>query len=530
MATDFSYNGKTIDSNGGFKPSGKNTPIDVRTRVNTFADIASIPVPYIGMIITVLEDETNSNKMTDYKVLSLKANASGIANSVIDQVQRYVDYLGASSGGSISQEDINTAINNYFVEHPVQNGATTEQAAQIQANKTAIDGLTKEVNDIKNTELENLNTAINTLETVIGDKTGLPSGDANVIASINRIDEKTGSGSGLTDEQLNKLNSIDNKVDKVKGKTLTTNDYTNEEKQTVASLKTTVGDTSSGLVKDVTDLKNNGVSQDNINSAVEKYMQNNPIKTEDYDPNNVFFIGNMDTNITTDGLVIWLYKDIVQDRILYDLSGNDNDVALNPGVSVTNNGISVNSDNGIVYSIIDIPETEIITMEFTAKITGAEITGSGATPITTYDLGGKCGMKICISNNLYTTANVMCESGSGTFKSKTGGNTSLIRIPGIVFNKPFHFLFRYNSELARVDIFVDGVNNDYYIDVSSVGAPKLTVSKLGFFTRGIEGNPINNFKNFEIYDIKAYNKMLSDEEILINYNNLIKNGVIVNEQ
>ena len=54
-------------------------------------------------------------------------------------------------------------------------------------------------------------------------------------------------------------------------------------------------------------------------------------------------------------------------------------------------------------------------------------------------------------------------------------------------------------------------------------------SKLGFFTRGIERNPINHFKNFEIYDIKAYNKMLSDEEILINYNNLIKNGVIVNE-
>ena len=60
MATDFTYGNKTIDSNGGFKPSGKNTPIDVRTRVNTVADIASIPVPYIGMIITVLEDETNS--------------------------------------------------------------------------------------------------------------------------------------------------------------------------------------------------------------------------------------------------------------------------------------------------------------------------------------------------------------------------------------------------------------------------------------------------------------------------------------
>ena len=217
MATDFGYGGKTINSNGGFKPSGKNTPIDVRTRVNTFADIASVPVPYIGMIITVLEDETNSNKMTDYKVLSLKANASGIANSVIDQVQRYADYLGASSGGSVSQEDINTAVNNYLTEHPVSSGATAEQAAQIEANRAAIgdenSGLIKKVNDIENTELQNLNTAIQTLETLVGvdetlgDKSGLPSGDANVIASINRIDRKTTTGNGLTSEQAQQLST-----------------------------------------------------------------------------------------------------------------------------------------------------------------------------------------------------------------------------------------------------------------------------------------------------------------------------------
>ena len=290
MATDFGYNGKTINSNGGFKPSGKNTPIDVRTRVNTFADIASIPVPYIGMIITVLQDETNSNKMTDYKVLSLKANASGMAKSVVDRVQRYVDYLGASSGGSVSQEDINTAVNNYLTEHPVSRGATAQQAAQIEANKTAIgdsnSGLIKEVNDIKNTELQNLNTAIQTLETLVGvdetvgDKNELPSGDANIIASINRIDSKTSTGgTGLTSEQEAKLNSIDNKVDKIDGKGLSTNDYTTEEKATLSNLKTAVGDTNSGLIKDVKDLKTNGVSQDNINSAIENYLQEHPVQS-----------------------------------------------------------------------------------------------------------------------------------------------------------------------------------------------------------------------------------------------------------
>ena len=221
MTTDFNYNNKTIDSSGPIKPSGKDQPGDPRIRVESYSDIESIPNPYVGMIITVKMDETNQNKMTDYKVLSLKANTLGVANSVIDRVQRYVDYLGVStggsvdlsgyatkdelnskantsdiptntselyndsgfltsipseyvtetemneaianvsSGGSISQEDINTAVNDYLTKHPVSGGATAEQAAQIQANKTAIgdtnSGLIKEVNDLKNANGTSIN-------------------------------------------------------------------------------------------------------------------------------------------------------------------------------------------------------------------------------------------------------------------------------------------------------------------------------------------------------------------------------------
>ena len=135
MATDFNYGNKTIAASGPFNPTGKDMPIDARTRINTHADIESIPNPYVGMIFTIKEDETNSNKMTDYKVLSLKANALGVANSVIDQVQRYTDYLGA---GSVSQDDINTAVNDYLAKNPVSGGATAEQVAQIEANKNSI--------------------------------------------------------------------------------------------------------------------------------------------------------------------------------------------------------------------------------------------------------------------------------------------------------------------------------------------------------------------------------------------------------
>ena len=114
MATDFSYGGKQILSGGPFKPSGKDMPSDARTRVESYADIASIPNPHVGLKITVKVDETNNNKMTDYIVKSLKANSSGIANMAIDEVVRYVDYLGVSSSGGGTGE-----------------GLTTEQAQQL---------------------------------------------------------------------------------------------------------------------------------------------------------------------------------------------------------------------------------------------------------------------------------------------------------------------------------------------------------------------------------------------------------------
>ena len=66
MSTDFTYGGKQIVSGGPFKPGGKDMPSDARTRVESYADIATIPNPHVGLKITVKVDETNNNKMTDY--------------------------------------------------------------------------------------------------------------------------------------------------------------------------------------------------------------------------------------------------------------------------------------------------------------------------------------------------------------------------------------------------------------------------------------------------------------------------------
>ena len=128
MATDFTYNGKQILSNGPFKPNGNDMPNDARTRVECYADIATIPNPYVGLKITVKVDETNNNKMTDYIVKSLKANSLGAPNSAINEVVRYVDYLGVSAGGG-SGEGLTTE-----QEQQLATAYEHSQSAHVQAS------------------------------------------------------------------------------------------------------------------------------------------------------------------------------------------------------------------------------------------------------------------------------------------------------------------------------------------------------------------------------------------------------------
>lgn len=135
MTTDFTYNGYQIVSNGPFKPSGKDMPNDARTRVESYADIASIPNPYVGLKITVKVDETNNNKMTDYIVKSLKANSMGVADSAINEVVRYVDYLGASGSGTGSTGGAD--LSNYYTK--------TEIDTKIGDINTILDDINGEV-------------------------------------------------------------------------------------------------------------------------------------------------------------------------------------------------------------------------------------------------------------------------------------------------------------------------------------------------------------------------------------------------
>lgn len=76
-------------------------------------------------------------------------NGSGELPTPVDRVDRYLYYLcvnGFSGGGAVTPERIQEAVDNYLAEHPVQPGATEEQAAQIDQNTQDISDIADRLN------------------------------------------------------------------------------------------------------------------------------------------------------------------------------------------------------------------------------------------------------------------------------------------------------------------------------------------------------------------------------------------------
>ena len=140
MTTDFTYGNKTITTSGPTKPATKNSPGDVRTRVQTYADISTIPMPYIGMPIVVLEDETNGNKMTEYRVKSLKANALGVQDTVVNEVVRLKDFLeipNSSSGTGLTDEEKQNISEIPLIKEKVEQLNSYKESTNIFKDKVA---------------------------------------------------------------------------------------------------------------------------------------------------------------------------------------------------------------------------------------------------------------------------------------------------------------------------------------------------------------------------------------------------------
>lgn len=64
-------NENKIMSSGGFIPSVANTPLDLRTRVQTINDIYNIELPYVGMLVYVIDEDKY------YKIKTLKNKVMG---------------------------------------------------------------------------------------------------------------------------------------------------------------------------------------------------------------------------------------------------------------------------------------------------------------------------------------------------------------------------------------------------------------------------------------------------------------------
>ena len=86
MATDFNKNAVSLA--GGIKPSSLNTPTDIRCRVETEADILSIPRPYIGMLVYVIDVDKF------FKVTSLKPGKVGMSTKENVLVDTYEEFNG----------------------------------------------------------------------------------------------------------------------------------------------------------------------------------------------------------------------------------------------------------------------------------------------------------------------------------------------------------------------------------------------------------------------------------------------------
>ena len=153
MATDFNKN--ALSSAGGFKPSSVDTPIDVRARVETEADILTIPKPYIGMVIYVKD----SGKR--FEVLSLKDGKIGVLTVKNGLVNEYRELLVSynelldkpeipSVEGLASEEFVQEQI--AAIEHPTFDDSHLATKEELTNKVDVVEGKSL----VDNTEIEKL--------------------------------------------------------------------------------------------------------------------------------------------------------------------------------------------------------------------------------------------------------------------------------------------------------------------------------------------------------------------------------------
>lgn len=108
-------------------------------------------------------------------------------------------------GGEISPEEIKNAVNEYLEKNPVKPGATTEQAQQIEQNKTDVASLKKETGSLKE-DLGNVESTTFTIEkgsTNVFDYTNITSGKIlKQDIGISKLESYQDSAKGFVSNQI----------------------------------------------------------------------------------------------------------------------------------------------------------------------------------------------------------------------------------------------------------------------------------------------------------------------------------------
>lgn len=136
---------KKVIVSGSLIPSSNNSPLDLRTRINTIAEVESIQVPFVGMIFYVMDEEKF------YVVKSLKSMEMGnmvLEDSVVDRFEPLVDVKIDADGVEV---DLSEYAKKSFVEekiaaieHPQQDIshlATKEEVEKLHKRRYEVTGV-----------------------------------------------------------------------------------------------------------------------------------------------------------------------------------------------------------------------------------------------------------------------------------------------------------------------------------------------------------------------------------------------------
>ena len=518
--------------------------------------------PYIGMIIYVSDIDTYYSVKTLKEINGINMKGSKVVEYVIDEYAAFGTGSGGGSGLTATQlsniakipaiqSTVDALPNNYASKahnhseyassshrhdaSEIDNlpsgggtGLTSEQAQQLQTayehsqstHVTSDDLLNIDATSLNGKKLSNLMTkdeydAIdvkdpNTIYLVDDDTAleGIPSysvSDAGKVLAINST------GTGLV------------------WVTLSSSGGGSEEPKTLASISATYnqGSTTVYPSTNLDSLKSNlivtATYSDNSTSIISSGYSLSGNLTVGTSTVTVTYSGKTTTfNVTvtetpaisedviTDSIELWYQGNRASGNTLTDLSGKSRNLELQGNVTIENGAIVFDNST---YGIVEIPSTNILTLEWVAEYSEIPTAANRTAPVSTLAHTGSSGMVYYLKTSPIDAVEYGV-SGSGRSSTQYTNNDPSF-IPYTAGEGKKHFVMRYNESNSNFEIFINGSKTPRIYHASNVFNPSVTKIGIGLWSTLFTNEKLNNCK---LYTVRAYSKMLTDEEILTNKN------------